>query len=81
VSQILYWYILRRRAPGSSAGKEPTCNAGDPGLIPGLGRFLGEGIGYPLQYFGAFLVAQSGEGNGTALQYSCLENPVDGGAR
>ena len=36
--------------PGSSAGKEPTCNAGDPSLIPGLGSSPGEGIGYPLQY-------------------------------
>ena len=36
--------------PGSSGGKESTCNAGDPGLIPGSGRFRGEGIGYPLQY-------------------------------
>ena len=36
--------------PGSSAGKESTCNAGDPGLIPGSGRSHGEGIGYPLQY-------------------------------
>ena len=27
-----------------------ACNAGDPGLIPGLGRFLGEGNGDPLQY-------------------------------
>ena len=39
-------------------GKESTCNARDPGLIPGLGRSAGEGIGYPLQYFGAYLVAQ-----------------------
>ena len=30
--------------PGSSAGKESACNAGDPGLIPGLGRCPGEGI-------------------------------------
>ena len=36
--------------PGSSAGKESTCNAGDPGLISGLGRSPGEGIGYPFQY-------------------------------
>ena len=36
--------------PGSSAGKESARNAGDPGLIPGLGRSAGEGIGYPLQY-------------------------------
>ena len=33
-----------------SAGKEPACNAGDLGLIPGLGRSPGEGKGYPLQY-------------------------------
>ena len=32
----------------SSAGKEFACNPGDPGLIPGSGRFTGEGIGYPL---------------------------------
>ena len=44
--------------PGSSAGKESTCNAGDPGSIPGLGRSAGEGIGYPLQYSWASLVAQ-----------------------
>ena len=32
----------------SSAGKESTCNAGDPSLTPGLGSSTGEGIGYPL---------------------------------
>ena len=36
--------------PSSSASKESSCNAGDPGLIPGSGRSLGEGNGYPLQY-------------------------------
>jgi len=41
--------------PGGLDGKESTCNAGDPGLIPGSGRCPGEGNGY-------------------ALQYSCLEN-------
>ena len=45
--------------PGSSAGKESACNAGDPGLIPGSGRSAGEGIGYPLQYSWASLVAQT----------------------
>ena len=35
--------------PGGSAGKESTCNAGDLGLIPGLGRSPGEGTSYPLQ--------------------------------
>ena len=44
--------------PGSSAGKESACNAGDPGLIPWLGRSLEEGISYPLQYSWASLVAQ-----------------------
>ena len=38
--------------PDSSVGKESTWNGGDPGSIPGLGRSAGEGIGYPLQYFG-----------------------------
>ena len=44
--------------PGSSAGKESACYAGDSGLIPGSGRSAGEGIGYPLQYSCASLVAQ-----------------------
>ena len=47
--------------PGGSEVKASACNAGDPGLIPGLGR-------------------SPGEGNGNPLQYSCLENPTDGGA-
>ena len=38
--------------------KKSTCNVGDPGLIPGLGRSPGEGIGYPLQYSWASLMAQ-----------------------
>ena len=36
--------------PGGSVAKEFTCNAGDVGLIPGLGRSPGEGNGNPLQY-------------------------------
>ena len=47
--------------PGGSEGKAPTCNAGDPGSIPGSGRSPRGGHGNP-------------------LQYSCLENPMDGGA-
>ena len=47
--------------PGGSEVKASACNAGDPGSIPGSGKF-------------------PGEGNGTPLQYSCLENPMDGGA-
>ena len=38
--------------------KESTCNIGDPSSIPGSGRSSGEGIGYPLQYSSASLVAQ-----------------------
>ena len=45
-------------SPGSSCGKESACNAGDAGLIPGLGRPPGEGISYPLQYSWTSLVAQ-----------------------
>jgi len=44
--------------PHSSVGKESACNAGDPCSISGLGRSTGEGIGYPLQYSWASLVAQ-----------------------
>ena len=47
--------------PDGSEVTASSCNAGDLGLIPGLGRF-------------------PGEGNGNPLQYSCLENPMDGGA-
>ena len=47
-----------RGFPHSSVGEESACIAGDPGLIPGLGRFSAEGIGYPLQYSWTFLVAQ-----------------------
>ena len=46
--------------PGDSDSKASTNNAGDPGLIPGLGR-------------------SPGEGNGNPLQYSRLENSMDGG--
>ena len=38
--------------PCGSAGKESAHNAGDLGFIPGLGRSLGEGKGYPLRYSG-----------------------------
>ena len=44
--------------PGGLDGKESVSNTGDPGSIPGLGRF-------------------PGGGNGNALQYSYLENPMD----
>ena len=41
--------------PDSSVGKESACNVGDPGLIPGLERSAGEGMGYPRQYSWASL--------------------------
>ena len=43
----------------TSAGKESVCSARDPGSIPGSGGCPGEGIGYPLQYSLASLVAQT----------------------
>ena len=61
-SAYLWTHILRKmhilrhkgnkRFSHSSVGKESTCNAEDPGSIPGLGRPPGEGKGYPLQYSG-----------------------------
>ena len=36
--------------PDSSVGKRSACNAGEPSLIPGLGRSPGGGMGYPFQY-------------------------------
>ena len=45
--------------PGSSGGKESACNARDPGSIPGWERSPGKGLGYPLQYSWASLVAQT----------------------
>ena len=49
---------MLRGFPDSSVGKESMCNGGDPGLISGSGRLAGEGIGYPLQYSWASLVAK-----------------------
>ena len=58
-SGVLASPILKSRAfPGSSVGKESTCNAGDPNSIPGSGRSAGEAIGFPLQYSWVSLVAQ-----------------------
>ena len=52
-------YVLEMsQSEDSSVGRESACNAGEPGLIPGSGRSVREGIGYPLQYSWASLVAQ-----------------------
>ena len=81
--------------PGSLAGKESTCNVGNPSSIPGSGRSTGEEIGFSLHYSWASLVAQlvknlpamcntwvwsPGGGHGNPLHWSCLENPMDRGA-
>ena len=57
----------------SSVGKESTCNAGDSSSIPGRGRSSGEGIGYPLQYSWASLVAQLVK-NPPAMWETCVRS-------
>ena len=44
------WEHVLLDFPGGSDSKVSACNAGDPGLIPGLGRPPGEGNGNPLQH-------------------------------
>ena len=51
--------VITRASPGGTVVRNLPPNAGDVGLIPGLGR-------------------SPGVGNGDPLQYSCLENPMDG---
>ena len=51
-------YVIPKGSPHSSVSKESTCNAGYPSSIPGSGRSATGGIGYPLQYSWASLVAQ-----------------------
>ena len=57
VMSLLYNMLSRLGFPDNPVGKESACNAEDPGSIPGSGRCAGEGIGYPLQYSWASLVA------------------------
>ena len=69
--------------PGSSAGKESACNAGDVGSMPGLGRSPGQGIGYPSQNSWASLVAQMVK-NPPAMQETWVqslgwEDPLEDG--
>ena len=52
---VAFYYLLlyiKWTFSSGSESKESACNAGDQGLIPGLGRSLGKGKGYPLQYSG-----------------------------
>ena len=69
--------------PDSSVGKEFACNAGDPGSILESGRSAGEGIGYPLQYSWASLVAQLVKSlpamQETWVQFLDWENPLEKG--
>ena len=68
--------------PGNPADKESTCNAGDPGLIPGSGRPAGEEIGYPFQDSWASLVAQMVRIHlqcGRPRFGPCWENPLEKG--
>ena len=66
-----------------SVGKESACNAEDLSSVPGLGRSAGEGIGYPLQYSWASLVAQLVKNppamQGTWVQYLGFEDPLEKG--
>ena len=55
---LLFFAVTIDSFPDSSVGKESPCNARDPGSIPGSGRSAREGIGYPLQYSWASLLAQ-----------------------
>ena len=59
--------------PDSSVGQEFACNAGDPSWTPGSERSPGEGIGYPLQYFWASLVAQLVK-NPSAMQETWVQS-------
>ena len=75
--------VIIKGFPDSSVGKESTCNSVHPGMIPGLGRSSGEGIGYPLQYSWASLVAQPIK-NAPAMQEIWVwsrgwENPLEKG--
>ena len=49
---LTFYFVLRYSFLCGSAGEGSACNAGDLGLILGLGRSSGEGKGYPLQYSG-----------------------------
>ena len=76
-----YWSMVA--FPGSSAGKESSCNAGDPSSISGLGVSAGEEIGSPLQYFWASLVAQTVK-NPPVMGETCVwslgrEDPLEKG--
>ena len=60
--------------PGGSDSKESPCNEGDPGSIPGSGRFPGEGNGNPLQY--SCLENSMGRGAWQAIVHKVTKSPT-----
>ena len=58
IISLLALIYIKKGFPDSPAGKEYTCNTGNASSISQSGRSLGEGVGYPLQYFWASVVAQ-----------------------
>ena len=57
---------------GSSVGKEPACNVGDLGSIPGLGKSTGEGIGLPTPVFLGFPCGSAGRESAPSVGDLCL---------
>ena len=79
----MYWQADSLPLPHSSVGKESTCNAGDPSFIPESERSCGKGIGYPLQYSWASLMAQLVKNlhamKETGVQSLVWEDPLEKG--
>ena len=73
VNSSYKWYLLLSWGfPGASDSKESACNAGDLGLIPGLGRSPGEGNGNPHQY--SFLGNSTERGAWWATVHGVIES-------
>ena len=67
--------ILRRRLPRWHSDKESTCQCRRCRFDPKVRK-----ITWSRKWQLTLVTLLGGEGNGTPLQYSCLENPMDGGA-
>ena len=83
-ARILKWVAIPVSTGSSQpkdriVGKESACNAEDPGLIPGSGRSAGEGIGCPLQYSWASLVALLPAMQETWVRFLVWEDPLEKG--
>ena len=63
--------------PDGSDGEEFTCNAGDLGSVPGLGRSPGEGNGYPLQYSGLGNSMEGGARWATVYEVAKSQTPLN----